>query len=125
MDRRIRKERFFSKLIRLPITYIILIFLVFLFSYSAIGTYKKSKIAQEKTRQVENELRELKDQEEGLQNSLNDMNSPFGIEKSLREKFGIIKDGEKSVIIVDQKEDLEKESEEEKTGVFGFFKRIF
>ncbi len=125
MGRGMRKERFFSKLIRLPITYIILVSLVVLFSYSAIKTYKNSKIAKEKTRQVENELRELENQEEGLKNSLNDMNSDFGMEKSLREKFGIIKAGEKSVIIVDSDEEKFKEIKEEDTGFFGFLKRIF
>ena len=126
MDRRIRKERFFSKLIRSPITYVVLIFFVFIFTYSAIGTYKKSKIAKEKTRQVEEELRQLKEQEEGLKNSLNDMNSEFGIEKSLREKFGIIKEGEKSVIIVDPIEEEKSEREDDdEGGIFNFFKKIF
>ncbi len=125
MSRRIRKERFLSKIIRSPLTYVILIGLAILFSYSAIATYKKSKIAKQKTRQVESELQKLTDQEANLANSLNDMNTPFGVEESLREKFGIIKAGEKSVIVVEQELGENEEKEKENKGFFGFIKDIF
>lgn len=125
MSRRIRKERFLSKIIRSPLTYVILIGLAILFSYSAIATYKKSKIAKQKTRQVESELQKLTDQEANLTDSLNDMNTPFGVEKSLREKFGIIKTGEKSVIVVEQELGENEEKEKENKGFFGFIKDIF
>lgn len=125
MSRRIRKERFLSKIIRSPLTYVVLIGLAILFSYSAIATYKKSKIANQKTRQVESELQKLTDQEANLANSLNDMNTPFGVEKSLREKFGIIKAGEKSVIVVEQELGENEEKEKENKGFFGFIKDIF
>lgn len=125
MSRRIRKERFLSKIIRSPLTYVVLIGLAILFSYSAIATYKKSKIAKQKTRQVESELQKLNDQEANLADSLNDMNTPFGVEKSLREKFGIIKAGEKSVIVVEQELGENEEKEKENKGFFGFIKDIF
>lgn len=125
MSRRIRKERFLSKIIRHPLTYVILIGLAILFSYSAIATYKRSKIAKQKTRQVESELEKLTNQERNLTESLNDMNTPFGLEKSLREKFGIIKSGEKSVIVVEEEVDENTEIEKENKGFFGFIKDIF
>lgn len=127
MERRIRKERLLSKIVRSPLTYVVLVFLLFIFSYSAINTYTKSKVAKERTRQVEEELRKLKEQETGLKDSLNDMNTPFGVEKSLREKFGIIKDGEESIIIIDPPEVSEESviESEENEGFFGFLKRMF
>lgn len=127
MDRRISKERLISKIIKSPLTYVILILLFLIFAYSAINTYQKSRIAKEKTRQVEESLRKLEEQEQNLKNSLNDMNTPFGVEKSLREKFGIIRSGEESIIIVDSLEVLTPESlqKDENTGIFGFLKNIF
>ncbi len=125
MDRRIRKERLLSKLIRMPVTYVVLVIFFLLFSYSAIATHQKSRLAKQKTRQVEYELDQLVQQEESLTASLNDMNTPFGIEKSLREKFGIIKEGEKSVIIVDPPEETPSGDTEEKKGIFNFFRNIF
>lgn len=127
MERRIRKERFLSKIVRSPLSYLALFILLVIFSYSAINTYNKSKIAKEKTRQVEEELRKLKEQELGLSESINDMNTPFGVEKSLREKFGIIKQGEESIIIIDPPENISETNiqEEEKTGIFGFLKSMF
>ena len=125
MSRRISKERFLSKVIRNPLTYVVLIFLVVTFSYSVIATYKKSKIAKQKTRQVESELQKLVDQESGLAESLNDMNTPFGVEKSLREKFGIVKDGETAIIITEEKAEADLPTENENQGFFGFLKNIF
>lgn len=125
MDRRVRKERFLSKCIRSPFSYIVLLALCLIFSISALSTYKKSKIAQEKTRYVEEHLRDLNQQEDSLRASLHDMNTPFGIEKSLREKFGIIKQGETAVIILDPLPQEEEEEQREKQGIFGFFKNLF
>ncbi|MEZ4211059.1 MAG: septum formation initiator family protein [Candidatus Paceibacterota bacterium] len=125
MDRHIRKERWINKVIRNPFSYVVLISLLVLFSYSAISTYKKSRVAKEKTRQVESELQKLEDQEADLKNSLNDMNTPFGVEKSLREKFGIIKAGEKSIIVIDAEEGDKSEKSEENRGFFNFIKNIF
>ncbi|MDQ5901708.1 MAG: hypothetical protein QG580_423 [Patescibacteria group bacterium] len=127
MERRIRKERVLSKIVRSPLSYLALLILLAIFSYSAINTYNKSKIAKEKTRQVEEELRKLKEQELGLSESINDMNTPFGVEKSLREKFGIIKQGEESIIIIDPPENVSESNiqEEQKAGIFGFLKSMF
>ncbi len=125
MSRRITKERLINKIIRSPLTYVVLIGLSLTFSYSAISTYKKSLIAKQKTRQVEEELQKLIDQESDLKGSLNDMNTPFGVEKSLREKFGIIKDGEKAVIVTEVNEDKNTSEEKESKGFFDFIKNIF
>lgn len=125
MGRKITKERLINKIIRHPLTYIVLIGLFVLFTYSAISTYKNSKIAQQKTRQVESELARLENQEENLKASLNDMNTDFGIEKSLREKFGIIKEGEVAVIIIEDEEIVETAPERENRGFWGFLRNIF
>jgi cell division protein FtsB len=125
MKRRIKKERFLSRIVRSPFTYIILIGVLFLFSYSAINTYKKSKIAKEKTRQVERELAGLLEKEGDLKNSLYDMNTSFGVEKSLREKFGIVKNGEVAIIIIDPVSSEISPQEEKNKGFWGFIRNIF
>jgi cell division protein FtsB len=125
MGRKITKERFINKVIRHPLTYIVLISLFVLFTYSAISTYKNSKIAGQKTRQVETDLERLKNQEANLVASLNDMNTDFGVEKSLREKFGIIKEGEVAVIIIEDEEVEEAPIERENKGFWNFLRNIF
>lgn len=125
MKRRIKKERFFSRVVNSPFTYIFLFGLLFLFSYSAINTYKKSRIAKERTRQVERELVRLLNQEEDLKSALNDMNTSFGVEKALREKFGIVKEGEKSIILLNPPEEPPAIEEKKDRGFFNFIRRIF
>ena len=125
MDRHIRKERFMSRLIRSPFSYVVLIVFILVFSISAVGTYKKSRIAKQKTKQVEAQFQSLVEQEAHLKSSLEDMNTEYGMEKALREKFGIVKEGEVSVIIVDPKEEEKVDDKKEKGGLFNFIKRIF
>ncbi len=125
MDRHIRKERFMSRLIRSPFSYVVLIVFILIFSISAVGTYKKSRIAKQKTKQVEAQFQSLVEQEAHLKSSLEDMNTEYGMEKALREKFGIVKEGEVSVIIVDPKEEEKVDDKKEKGGLFNFIKRIF
>ncbi|MDQ5953015.1 MAG: hypothetical protein QG551_243 [Patescibacteria group bacterium] len=125
MDRHIRKERFISRLIRSPFSYVVLIVFILIFSISAVGTYKKSRIAKQKTKQVEAQFQSLVEQEAHLKSSLEDMNTEYGMEKALREKFGIVKEGEVSVIIVDPKEEEKVDDKKEKGGLFNFIKRIF
>ena len=125
MDRHIRKERFMSRLIRSPFSYVVLIVFILIFSISAVGTYKKSRIAKQKTKQVEAQFQSLVEQEAHLKSSLEDMNTEYGMEKALREKFGIVKEGEVSVISVDPKEEEKVDDKKEKGGLFNFIKRIF
>ena len=125
MDRHIRKERFMSRLIRSPFSYVVLIVFILIISISAVGTYKKSRIAKQKTKQVEAQFQSLVEQEAHLKSSLEDMNTEYGMEKALREKFGIVKEGEVSVIIVDPKEEEKVDDKKEKGGLFNFIKRIF
>jgi len=125
MGRKITKERLINKIIRHPLTYIVLIGLFILFTYSAVVTYKNSRIAGQKTRQVETDLERLRNQEINLTTSLNDMNTSFGVEKSLREKFGIIKEGEVAVIVIEEEEEPEESVEGENKGFWGFLRNIF
>lgn len=125
MNRRIKEERFINQLIRSPFSYVVLIFLIALFSYSAVGTYKKSRLAKTKTEQVEAELQRLQKQEEGLRSSLEDMNTDYGLEKALREKFGIVREGETSIIIIEPEEDSVPDETDENKGIFHFLREIF
>jgi len=126
MDRRITKEKFISKVVKSPLTYIVLVVLIFLFSYSTASIYKKSRIAKEKTRQIQYDFEQLNKKEVQLRASLHDMTTDFGVEKALREKFGIIREGEVAIIIVDPPEpEVSEEDKYYKGGIMNFFKNIF
>jgi hypothetical protein len=50
-----------------------------------------------------------------LENKINELNSPSGIEREIRDKFAVAKNGEKVVVIVEDKESTSTEVYKEKT----------
>lgn len=121
---RIKRRRFISAVAKSPITYILLVIFCALFIYSAIGAYEKSRLAREKLRASESELAELQDQKRHLSGDLENANTPFGTEKAIREKFNMVREGEKAIVIVDDTENTDQETVE-KGGFWSLLKRIF
>jgi len=77
--------------------------------------FKKANSARIEKNNVQRELTELGAQKEHLQSSINRLNTDWGIEQEVREKFGVVKKGEEVVIIVNggdagEGEDISKES---------------
>ena len=97
-EKRIVKRFLYSKI---TITLLALM-LVFLFN-SSWGVYKKAKIAYENKERVSENLMELQEREEALLANIVKLKTDRGIESEIREKFGVVKNGEEVVVIVDSK----------------------
>jgi cell division protein FtsB len=117
----ISSKRLISKLADSPATYVVLVILGFVFVYSAIGAFRKSRFADEKLNTAMEELQNLEDQKYRLSAELENANTPYGEEKALREKFNVVKDGEQVIMIVNeegQKEDAFVDEKPEKNSWF-------
>lgn len=121
---RLQRKRLISRIASSPMTYIILFILLFLFVYSFIGAYKKSRLAREKVLASEEELNKLETQKQKLSDDLQNANTVFGVEKAIREKFNVVKEGEKVIMIV-KEEDTDNLKEEEKKNFFQVLKGLF
>lgn len=119
------RKRFISKLTRSPLAYIILILILALFTWSAIGAYQKSRVSRNKLINLESELASLEVQKEKLSLELTNANTPFGQEKAIREKFNVVKEGEKVIMIVSEDKNAGEDEEEKEGGLRGFWRRIF
>lgn len=122
---KLERKRFISKIAESPLTYVVLIIFAGLFIYSAIGAYKKSSIASKKLEESRIELKNLENQKEKLSLDLAYANSEFGIEKAIREKFNVVKSGEKVIIIVNEENKTLEGEALEKDSFWGFIKNIF
>lgn len=81
-----------------------LILLAVLFAFVAHGTwkvYEKASLAREQKNRITKELAELKSREADLQAKLAELRTERGLEEELRERFGVVKEGESVVVIVD------------------------
>ncbi|TSD02648.1 MAG: hypothetical protein Athens071416_584 [Parcubacteria group bacterium Athens0714_16] len=103
----IKKKRYY-KILYLRIILLVLIVLTVIFGKGAWNMYEKERIANENLINAERELSVIK-----------------GIEKELRKKFDVVKEGEKVIMIVDKKEGTENSVIKDKTGFWNWIKSIF
>lgn len=96
--------------------FLVLLFIVFIFlAYSTFSVYLKMKESSDKKQKVINEMIVLEEKNRLLENKINELNSPSGIEREIRDKFAVAKNGEKVVVIVEDKESTSTEVYKEKT----------
>jgi cell division protein FtsB len=81
-------------------------------------TYKNKKIEQEK-------ILDLQKRKEKLSGDILKLNTDKGKEEIIRENFGLVKEGENVIVIIDDKEKTEAPAEPKNKGIFSFFKNIF
>ena len=104
---------------------IILAIIVILFIWNIVGltgklqeTYKNKKIEQEK-------ISDLEKRKEKLSTDIEKLGTDKGKEEAIRENFGMVKDGEQVIVIVDDKNQAETPEESQNKGFFSFFKNLF
>ena len=104
---------------------VILAFLVILFAWKIIGltgklqeTYKNKKIEQQK-------ISDLEARKAKLSEDIKKLGTYEGKEEVIRENFGMVKEGENVVVIVDDKNATEPGKKEESGWIINFFKNLF
>jgi len=98
------------------------VILLGILGYSLIAMIPKQKRAETAKREAEMELRELEEKKTSLEQEISLLSSDFGREKAFREKFGVVKEGEEIVVLVD---DDTAPLVEEKGGLWNWIKNLF
>ena len=81
-------------------------------------TYKNKKIEQQKISDLEN--RKVK-----LSSDIDKLGTDKGKEEMIRENFGMVKEGEGVIVVVDDKNQQDISNQKENKGFFSFFKNLF
>ena len=103
------------------------LFIVVLFAGNAAwNMYQKYKESKDFKDRALAELQELEKRKENLTEDIDKLQTESGVEEELRKRFGIVKEGEEVVIVIDNPEDklVEEHSVEKKSflaKVFGIF----
>lgn len=118
-------QLFFRKVI-LSIPFLVFLFIIFiLFSISTTRVYLQSKkIFNDKTLK-EKQLKREEEKNRELSQKIAEIQTEEGIEKQLREKFQIKKEGEEVVVLVNPKINNNEEEESGKNFISRFVKWIF
>ncbi len=88
-----------------PLTLIVLIVLLIFTVYKVVILIKKNKETAIQKELVLNRMKSLKDRENNLNKDINRMQTKEGIEGIIREKYQVVKKGERMVIIVNSNND--------------------
>ena len=98
--------------------------LVLIFAWSVFGFMGKMQITRENRKIAEEKLIELEKQKEKLSSDIAKLKTDEGVEESIRAKFGLVKDGEGVIVIVEDKNPPAVPQQESK-GFWSFFTDLF
>lgn len=103
---------------------ILLAFLVIFFAWGVIGFIVKMETVKDNRNLAEEKFIELEKKKIELSSQIARLNTEEGKEENIREKFGLAKEGEQLIVVVEDK-NPQKEPKDESGGFWGFFKNMF
>ena len=113
-QKQIFKEKLYSKT-----TVFIVLVLALLLAKGVVNIYIKERESRKNKEEAELELINMQNRAEELKQASERLKTPVGIEQEIRSKFGVAKEGEKVILIVEEEEAILVEQKE------GFFGRFF
>ncbi len=110
-----------------PIALGLLFCLVALFAYNMIGLIGRERETNKNKVSELNKLDQLRSQQTALTKDINNLDTDEGVEASVREKFQVVKPGEKMVTVVDENEtqDQAKNSIPANHSFWAYIKSLF
>lgn len=105
-------RRSVRRLIYSKITVLVLFASALFIANGAWGAYLKYDEARSRMRAAEEALAALAAREETLKRDIAEMKTGHGLEKKIRENFGLVREGEKAIIIVEPQNKPKQEKSE-------------
>ena len=103
---------------------VLLSILVLFFAWGVINFTGKMEVTRENRKIAENKVAQLEKEKEKLSSDIAKLNSPSGVEESIRLKFGLAKEGEDLIVVVEDK-NPPPAKDASSGGFFSFFKNWF
>lgn len=110
-----------------PIILFLLFIVVVIFMYNMIDIIEKSRETAKKKNFVANQVEDLKKRETILKKDIEKLNTMQGVEEEIREKYQMVKQGEKMVVILDEVENetSDNENTEQISGISRIWNNLF
>ena len=102
-----------------------LFIIVLIFAWSVWGLWQKMNETNKNTKIVTAKIADLQDQKDNLSSDIAKLKTEPGIEENIREKFGLAKEGEGLIVIVDEKPTNEDALPASTGGFWSFFTNLF
>lgn len=112
----------FARLLQSKPALVFLGLLLLVSVWNLIGFWRKMNETGENRERAEERVAELTENKMKLEANIESLESDRGIEEVLREDYGLSREGEGVIVIM---EDQSEEVEEEPQGFFGWWKNLF
>ncbi len=86
---------------------ILLCILLLVFAFGVVGFMGKMSATVENRKIAENKLAQLEQEKINLSSAISSLKTDRGVEENIRDKFGLGKEGESLVVVVDDKNKVE------------------
>lgn len=106
------------------IALIFLAVIMLIFAWNVFGFLGKLNDTAKNKKAAEEKIAELEKVKGQLSADIANLKTEKGVEASIREKFGLAKEGEGMIVVVDENNTKEAK-EKEKGGFFSFWKNLF
>jgi competence protein ComGC len=104
---------------------IILSILLLLFIYNVLKLANKASETKRNREIAEERIKELELQKSNLESNIQKLSTEEGVEQNIRERFGLGKDGEAMIVIVEDESKNTDNNDNEKKGFWSFLKKLF
>lgn len=98
-----QKKKKIKNLIYSKLALVLILFILFLFVKATAAFYQKEVESRNRKERAENELLELQKRKENLEHRIKRLDSQVGVEEELRQSFDLVKEGEQTILIGDEK----------------------
>ena len=98
--------------------------LLLFFTWGVIGFMGKMQTTRENRKMAENKVAEIRKEKENLSLDIENLKTEDGKERIFRENFGLAKEGEGLIVVVEDK-NAEENKGDESGGFLPFFKNLF
>lgn len=104
---------------------IILGILILIFAWSVLKFWNKMEETGNNKKIVEDKVTALRDKKEKLELDIESLNTEEGKEAFFRENYGLAKEGEQMIVVVEDQKPAEAPKKSPLSGFFSFFANLF
>ena len=123
--RNFQKKRVWRNIMQSKPVLILLGVVILVFAWSVLGFWNQMRETGRNKQIVENKVIEMKEQKEKLVSDIESLKTEEGKEKFFRENYGLAKEGENVIVVVEDKTPPAPAKTSFSDGFFSFFKNIF
>lgn len=123
--RSFQEKKGFKHILESKPVLLFLAILVLVFAWNVFGFWGKMEETRKNKKIAEDKIVELQQEKEKLSSDISKLKTDQGVEESIRDKFGLVKEGENMIVVFDNKDNSAVPLETNTGGFFSFLKNLF